>query len=476
MPVPVISVAQMREWEKASWAAKRKPAQVISRVGHIVTSRAKQLTRPGDLILVLAGKGHNGDDARQTGQNLSDREVTLLNVSDPDKGLREFNSLHSLPPALIIDGLFGIGLNRPLEGAWVKLIEKINRSQIPVLSIDVPSGLNADAGEPEGAAIRAAYTLTLGAPKKGLLKSSAWPFVGRLEVAPDIGLVPCPHEGDTRWTLAQDFDNFTPARPVDGHKGTFGHLIIIAGSLGYHGAAVLAARAALRAQPGLVTLLVQESVYQPVAGQLQAAMVRPWRPGLKLPDSASAVLFGPGLAAADLPADLKSELRHLWQEIALPVFADASALDWLPTGPTPARTIRLMTPHPGEAARLLKCPTADVQGDRPDALRKISRQFGNCWVALKGHQTLVGRSKGDLFFNSSGNPFLAQGGSGDVLAGYLGGLLAQPQLQADPTTTLRYGVWQHGAAADLLSAERTNWTVENLLDAIGNRKRQRRQD
>ena len=297
MPVPVISVAQMREWEKATWAAKRTPAQVISRVGHIVTARAKQLTRPGDLILILAGKGHNGDDARQTGQNLSDREVALLNVADAETALKEFNSLLSMPPALIIDGLFGIGLNRPLEGAWVKLIEKVNRSRIPVLSIDVPSGLNADAGQPEGAAFRAAVTLTLGAPKKGLLKASAWPYVGRLDVAPDIGLVPCPHEGEVLWTLPQDFDSFPPSRPVDGHKGTFGHLVIIAGSLGYHGAAVLAARGAARAQPGLVTVFVQESVYQPVAGQLQSAMVRPWRPGVKLPDSCSAVLFGPGLAA-----------------------------------------------------------------------------------------------------------------------------------------------------------------------------------
>ena len=125
---------------------------------------------------------------------------------------------------------------------------------------------------------------------------------------------------------------------------------------------------------------------------------------------------------------------------------------------------------------MLKVKTAEVQSDRPSALRNLSKQDGNGWVVLKGYQTLVGRSKGNLFFNSSGNPFLAQGGSGDVLAGYLGGLLAQPQLQADPTTTIRYGVWQHGAAADLLSSERINWTVENLLDALGNRKKQRRQD
>jgi NAD(P)H-hydrate epimerase len=470
MPVPVISVAQMREWEKATWAAKRTPAQVISRVGHIVTSRIKQLTRPGDQILILAGKGHNGDDARQTGQNLSDREVTLITAADPAAALKEFNSHLSLRPSLIVDGLFGIGLNRPLEAPWVRLLEKINQTRIPVLAIDVPSGLNADTGEPEGAAIRATVTLTLGAPKKGLLQSRAWPFVGRLEVAPGIGLIPCPHEGDAQWTLREDFDNFPPLRPVDGHKGTFGHLAIIAGSLGYHGAAVLAARGALRAQPGLVTVLVQDNVYQSVASQLQTAMVHPWKPGIKLPDSCSALLFGPGLAARDLASGLKSELRRWWQEWPLPVIADASALEWLPSGATPSRTIRVITPHPGEAARLLKVGTPEIQSDRPATLNKLSRQYGNCWVVLKGHQTLVGRNKGGVFFNSAGNPFLAQGGSGDALAGYLGGLLAQPLLQVDPTTTIRFGVWQHGHSADLLSGERVNWTIEDLLDTLGNRK------
>src|SRR5439155_6459388 len=231
--------------------------------------------------------------------------------------------------------------------------------------------------------------------------------------------------------------NYPPPRPVDGHKGSFGHLAIIAGSLGYHGAAVLAARAALRAQPGLVTLFVQEKAYLPVASQLQSAMVHPWRPGNKLPDSCAGVLFGPGHAAFDLLGDLKSELRHLWQGLPLPVIADASALDWLSAGATPAKSIRVMTPHPGEAARLLKITTAAVQSNRAGTLRKLSKQRGNCWVVLKGHQTLIGRSKGDLRINPSGDPLLAQGGSGDVLAGYLGGLLAERKFQAHPTSALR---------------------------------------
>ncbi|HKW27802.1 MAG TPA: ADP/ATP-dependent (S)-NAD(P)H-hydrate dehydratase, partial [Verrucomicrobiae bacterium] len=127
----------------------------------------------------------------------------------------------------------------------------------------------------------------------------------------------------------------------------------------------------------------------------------------------------------------------------------------------------VITPHPGEAARLLGLTSNEVQADRPRALREISQRLGNCWVVLKGHQTLVGRSTGDIFVNSSGNPHLAQGGSGDVLAGFIAGLLAQPALRADVGKTLCFAVWQHGHAADLLQAARTNWVVEDLVTELG---------
>lgn len=467
MPASVLSVAQMRKWEKASWAAGRNEVEVISRVGHLVTARARQMTRPGDLIVVLAGKGHNGDDARHTSQNLNDREVYLLNVSDPKAALEEFRSQLSLEPALIIDGMFGIGLDRPLDAAWIKLVESINSADIPILAIDVPSGLNADNGEPQGAAIRAAVTLALGAPKRGLTLAKAWPFVGRLEVEPDIGLVPTAPSGDVQWTLRDDFTCFPPVRPADGHKGTFGHLVIFAGSLGYHGAAVLASRGALQACPGLVTLFTQEDVYTPVASQLQAAMVHPWRPAVSLPESRSAVLFGPGLAAANLPAEFKSALVRLWMELPCPVIVDASALDWLPAGPRACSAARIVTPHPGEAARILHSTTASVQANRPKALLEISRRLGDCWVVLKGYQSLVGREVGSHFINSTGNPLLGQGGTGDVLAGYLGGLLCQPALQTDVLQTLRYGVWEHGAAADSLASKQRKWTVDDLIRSLG---------
>ena len=465
MPIPVISVAQMREWERVTWASGQKEETVMRRAGEAVARHAERMTKAGDRILILAGKGHNGDDARFAAESMREREVRLTPVSDVEKVTKDFPSLLASKPALIIDGLFGIGLNRALGSPWLRLVQLINASHVPVLAVDVPSGLNADTGEPLENAVRATMTITFGAVKQGFLKPPAWPFVGKLEVAADIGLVPYPFETEVCMVTAEDFDGFPPARPVAGHKGTFGHVTIIAGSLGYHGAAVLAARGAQRAQPGLITLTTAPEVYVPIAQQLQSVMVHPWKDG-NLPESCTAILAGPGLAAKDVPAGLQDEVRRLWKESKLPMVTDASALGWLAAGPT-ASALRVITPHPGEAARMLENTTAEVQADRVTALRQLSRRFGGCYVALKGHQTLMGRERDELFVNSSGNPHLAQGGSGDLLAGYLAGLLAQPGLQADAGKTLRYAVWQHGAAADALLERKPNWTVEELADALG---------
>ena len=165
---------------------------------------------------------------------------------------------------------------------------------------------------------------------------------------------------------------------------------------------------------------------------------------------------------------MRRSLHHWWRDLDCPVVVDASGLDLLAAGPFTKRTGRVLTPHPGEAARLLNSTTQKVQANRLAAVRELSQKYGHCWVVLKGHQTLIGRCDGEVFVNSSGNPHLAQGGSGDLLAGFIAGLLAQPALQADVATTLRYAVWQHGAAADKLQATRANWTVEDLANEIGN--------
>jgi NAD(P)H-hydrate epimerase len=468
MPVPVVTLSQMREWESATWASGQTEADVIRRVGKRIARRARKLTRADDAIMVLAGKGNNGADARATQEFLDERKVEILEVTSPADALPKFQELLGNDFALIIDGLFGIGLNRPLDGDWQKFIAAVNASKIPVLSIDVPSGLGCETGEPMGAAIEAAITLTVGAPKTGMLAATAWPFVGRLEVLDNVGLVPCPVKSELNWIFPDDFKNFPPGRPVAGHKGSFGHLAIIAGSLGFHGAAVLTTRAAQRAQPGLITVFTQEVTYHPVAAQLQSPMVTVWKPDNKQFDNASAILIGPGLAAPDVPEELKNMVRRLWRDFPHPVIIDASALDWIGSHALPKNLMRVVTPHPGEAARMIGSTPQKIQANRPQAVRDISRRYGNCWVVLKGHQTLIGRSEGEIHVNPSGNPHLAQGGSGDVLSGLIAGLLAQPALQADPGLAIRYAVWRHGSAADELQSEGDRWVVEDLLTELGN--------
>jgi len=485
MPFPIISVEQMREWERATWATGQSEDAVMRLAGRAIAREARRMTKPGDFVVVLAGKGHNGDDARFAAESdgLLGRGVHVVNVLDPEAAISEVASSLERRPALIIDGLFGIGLNRPLSPSWIKLIREINESGAPILAVDVPSGLSSETGEPLDDAVRAGCTVTFGAVKQGLIKTSAAPFVGRLEVAADIGLVPCPFKAEINLIAAEDFLHFPPPRALSGHKGTFGHLALLAGSLGYHGAAVLAARGAQRAQPGLVTLFTADNVYHPVASQVQSVMVSPWsaalegpdrseekpktNPRLRFPDSCTAIAMGPGLASRDIPDYIKEMAGRWWQESPLAVIADASALEWLPPGPCRENALRVMTPHPGEAARLLQTSTAEVQKDRFEATRQLSRKWGNCFVVLKGHHSIIGRGDEPLFVNNTGNPFLAQGGSGDLLTGYLGGLLAQPPLQADPGKTIRYAVWQHGAAADSLLDTRRNWTVEDLAEVIG---------
>jgi len=516
MSVPVLTVAQMRAWERASWEAGRCERAVIEEVGRLLALRVLALTRRGERVLILAGRGHNGDDARCAQPHLADRGVEALDVTEPRAALPAVQSALERRPALVVDGLFGIGLNRPLDASWTVIIDILNRSGRPVLAVDVPSGLDADTGATFGAAVRARWTVTLGAPKPGLLRPDAHEFTGRLDVEPEIGLIPCPllqsgsgrarlqphrflHDldparqearpaeltvagpdlgakvasqedaGRIEWTLPGDFDGFPPPRAVAGHKGTHGHLLILAGSRGYHGAAVLAAQAAQRARPGLLTLGTAPDVYGPVAAQLRAVMVDDWAGArLKLADC-SGMLIGPGLAAPNAAVELRDPLATWWREAALPLVVDASALAWLPTGRVEHPAPRVITPHPGEAARLLGSTVRDVQADRPGTVRALSRRYGGCWVVLKGYQTIVGSGEGPLFINGSGDAALGQGGTGDVLAGYLAGLLAQPGLQSDPLQAIRFAVWQHGAAADGLGRRKPNWTPEELTASLGQR-------
>ena len=470
MALPFITVEQMRRWETTTWNAGKSENEGIAQVGSILAKRALELTQLNDKILLIAGKGHNGDDIRAMINHLPDREVSLIEVIDPESSLKKLQHNVIPKPDLVIDGLFGIGINRVLDESWINFISEINTQKLRVLSVDIPSGIDATTGEIQGAAIRANETLTLGLPKTGLLKPKAIDYVGRIRVAREIGLVQPIETSDIQLNETDDFSEFPPTRPTNGHKGTFGHAGIIAGSLGYHGAAVLAARGASRAQPGLISLMTPENVFVPVASQLQSVMVHPLAPTDIEFKSASALLIGPGMASESLQQEIKTTTNSIWHESSTPMIVDASALDWITGGEISSKSIRVITPHPGEAARLLECTTKDIEADRVKALQALSTKFGNCWVVLKGYHTLIGQSKGAVFVNPTGNSSLGQGGSGDLLAGYLVGLLAQPLLQEDIVKTLNYGVWQHGAAADSLSASKSNWTIEDLATRIGETK------
>lgn len=474
MTEPIVSVAEMREIEARSWAAGRVQSEVIRAAGHAVARVLRRLTTEGAPILVLAGRGHNGDDALEAGRALADREVCRVRIGEDGalEQVRAWLSAHgSRADAWVVDGLFGIGLNRPVEGEAAGIIAALNASQVRVLAVDVPSGLDADSGEPLGIAVEADVTVTLGAVKHGLVVESAAPHVGRLELAAEIGLLPWGEvlkDPAEAWTVDADFLGFPPRRPVSGHKGTFGHVAIIAGSEGYHGAAVLAASGALRARPGLVTVFTQERTYVPVASQLRAAMVHPWNGGAIDADRYTSVVVGPGLASPRLGFAVRCEVERLWRSAPCVVLADASALDLLPRSLDAGAGPRVITPHPGEAARMLGLPVAEVQSDRFGAVRELAGLWpsGRIIAVLKGRHTLVAERTGPVFVNSSGNPGLAQGGSGDVLAGYLGGLIAQPGLGANLLQTVRFGVWRHGATADELEAGGRAWGVDDLVGAL----------
>ena len=380
-------------------------------------------------------------------------------------------------PALIIDGLFGIGLNRPLDDGWKKFITAVNASKIPVLAVDVPSGLNADSGATPGAAIEAAVTLTVGAPKIGMLAPDAWPFVGRLEVADDVGLIPCPHRGELNWTLPEDFAGFPPrracrrsqrvVRTFGDHRGQFR----FSRRSGFG-----RARRPTRAARTHHDYITQETIYHAVASQLQAVMVNVWKPETENAGIGQRHVDWPGPGGCGICRRTEdADAAIVAAAGAQLAFADDCGRQraGLAACRQPWRTRRFASSRriPAKRRGCWARPCPQVQANRLHAVREISQRYGDCWVVLKGHQTLVGRSTGEIFVNPSGNPHLAQGGSGDVLAGFIAGLLAQPALQADAGKAIRYAVWLHGATADALQAARTNWVIEDLAAELGQERR-----
>jgi ADP-dependent NAD(P)H-hydrate dehydratase / NAD(P)H-hydrate epimerase len=441
---------------------------------------------PGPII-VLAGRGNNGGDGFVVARYLAHAgfAVTVLLLASRDQvqgdalvnlkildeigveveevlGEDQLSSVtHRLSrAALVVDALLGTGLNSPVRGLLAQVIARVNQVRPPVLAVDIPSGLSADTGEPLGAAVEAEVTVTYGYPKIGQILPPGRDFVGRLWQV-DISIPPNLAQGiTTELAEASEMRRLLPPRPFASHKGTFGHLVVVAGSEGKTGAAALTAEAALRTGAGLVTAAVPASLNDVLEVKLTEAMTLPlpeaegaralgeqaWAPLRDFVTDKTAVALGPGLGTHP---ETQEVVRALIRDCPLPLVIDADGVNALAgqlevlkgaAGP------RILTPHPGEMARLLGATSKEVQSRRLDSARSFAAAQG-VWVVLKGAQTVVADPEGRLSLNPTGNPILASGGTGDVLSGLIGGFLAQG---LPPWDAARLGVYLHGLAADYL--------------------------
>jgi NAD(P)H-hydrate epimerase len=357
---------------------------------------------------------------------------------------------------LVIDALFGTGLARPLTGFYARLVEGLNEVPRPRVAVDIPSGLSGSHAEAPGPHLLADLTVTFAAPKVAHVFPPAADAVGELVVT-DLGFprrLVDEAEGDLHLLVGEELGGLLPPRARDSHKGDYGHLLLVAGSPGKAGAAVLAARAAVRAGAGLVTAAVPETILQIVHLGSIESMVLPLAAGLSAEQvlaaaaGKSALAVGPGLGQE---AETVAAIRRLVAAVELPLVLDADGINAFAGRPAELAARRaptVLTPHPGELGRLLGISTAEVQADRPAAARRAAAATGAI-VVLKGSLTLIAAPGGGLYVNPTGNPGMASGGTGDVLTGILGGLLAQ---RLEPLDAACLAVYLHGLAGDLALA------------------------
>ncbi len=439
-------------------------------------------------VAVVCGPGNNGGDGLAVARLLTGRgvRVTLFTLADPERyggdpatnlararamglspvSLAARGGFSALSRALedadgVVDALFGTGLARPLAGAARRAVRAISGAARPVVAADVPSGLASDSGAPPGESVRANLTVALGAPKPCHLLPPASDRCGRVVVA-DIGIPRGELERRARrFWLAEpgDVGTLLPPRPLDSHKGDFGRLAVIAGSRGKAGAAALAARGALRGGAGLVTVFCAGAIENSIVGALPEAMTfaLPERDGalaeegapllLRRLDDFDAAVLGPGLGTA---AGTVKLLEAVLSRARIPVVVDADGLNAFANRPgffARRAGATILTPHPGEAGRLLGLKVRDIQGDRLGAARGLARR-ARAVAVLKGAHTLVAAPTGEVAANPTGTPLLATAGSGDVLAGLVGALLAAGLAPREAAVA---GAWLHGAAAERLA-------------------------
>ncbi|HMK14960.1 MAG TPA: NAD(P)H-hydrate dehydratase [Burkholderiales bacterium] len=480
-PAPVYLTRDIRKIESKFLPAQR----LMEAAGLAAAELARELLGEGGTsVLILAGPGNNGGDALVLARHLKQWwfKVDVVFAGDAKKLPRDATRalrlwqkaggiLHNKIPAgkwdLAVDGLFGIGLKRRLEGRYAQLVERINGLGIPVLALDVPSGLDADTGRILGAAVRATHTVTFIALKPGLLTAEGVNCCGKIHVRGlDIdAAATLPAKG---WLLSHASCPRLKQRPRNSHKGLFGNVGILGGAKGMVGAALLAGSAALKLGAGrtYVALLAKNA---PLVDPLQPElMLRSPKELLEL-DYLNCLAVGPGLGQS-------KEAQHLLVDALktkLPLVLDADALNLLGADNRPQLLLKrrtaatILSPHPAEAGRLLKRGTAEIQLDRLAAALEMARIF-RCHVVLKGAGSICALPDGSWYINSSGNPGMASAGMGDVLTGMIAALIAQGM---NAGSAMLLAVYLHGAAADDLVARGigpAGLTASEVTDAARN--------
>ena len=504
----LLNATQSRELDRISQDKYGIPSySLMTRAGEAVADAlVERFPEAVTDVLVVAGKGNNGGDGFVAGRRLIrdgfDVRAVLLGRAadlkgDAARAHAEFRAsggkvieasqeatlaaAFSKRPSIVIDAIFGTGLNAEVRDLPQRATKIVNSFVVPTVAVDIASGVNSDTGAVMGVAIPASLTVTFGFAKFGHVSFPGAEYCGELRIV-DIGFAPrAIDEIAPRGRFLERADLLIRPRPENSHKGMYGHPLVIAGSRGKSGAVLLASRAALRTGAGLVTAAMPESIQPIVAAGQAELMTEPIADrdgnfdGAHAPDALKMILdgknvliVGPGIGVSDDTKRLVEWLISDGSQPDRPMLIDADGLNALAAigceSLKRARGPVVLTPHPGEASRLLGVPTTTINDDRVSAARRLAERTG-ATVLIKGARSIIASPDGDIFVNSTGNPGMSTPGMGDALSGIVGALLGQ---HMPPLYALALGVFLHGYAADRVAARmgRVGYIAGDLIDEL----------
>lgn len=481
LPLALYRAAQVRELDARLIAAGTPGFELMQRAAHALWRALRRRWPDAEEITVLAGRGNNAGDgylvaalAQRAGwrvrvlavgepaQLVGDAAAACVEARGAGVSIEPWSECAPLR-GVLVDALLGTGLAGAVREPYAQAIRLLNASGLPVLAVDLPSGLCADTGRALGVAVQAELTVTLLGLKLGLFCLDGPDHCGAL-VFDDLRADPALLAGLAPAAQRLDGASLTrlAPRPRNAHKGLFGHVLLVGGDLGYGGAALLAAESCLRSGAGLVSLATRAEHVPALLARRPEVMARGVQSSFELQallGQADVLVLGPGCGQGPWGRGLLAGLGAQDK----PQVWDADALNLLAAGQLQAPAGHwLVTPHPGEAARLLGCSTAEVQADRPAAALRLARAL-NAVVVLKGLGSLVATPAGELHLCDLGHPAMAGAGLGDVLAGLLGALLAQGMTPADAA---RLGVWLHACAGERLGRAGRGLAAADLIETI----------